>query len=222
MSGHRHGSGEELTEAELRAAFERPFWEQRYGGERTWSGAANPQLVTEAAQLTPGTALDIGCGEGGDAAWLAEQGWQVTATDHAQAALDRTLATAAERGVADRVEVERLDVRSWTPQGRRWDLVSSQYLHLLDSGMLAVTRVLASAVAPGGTLLVVGHHPYDLESGLRWGGMGRAMFLAEELREALDEGEWAGIVTERRDREARGPDGAQVQVHDTVLVARRR
>lgn len=219
--GHGHGPKAELTEEELRAAFERPSWEERYAGEPTWSGNANPQLVVEAERLTPGTALDIGCGEGGDAAWLAEQGWAVTATDIAQGALDHTLATATTRGVGDRLTLERSDIRTWRADGRTWDLVSAQYMHLLDGGMVPLVRELAAAVAPGGTLLVVGHHPFDLETGLRWGGMGRAMFEAEELLPALEPVEWSDIVTERREREVRGPEGDQVTVHDTVLVARR-
>ncbi len=223
--GHGHGHGRnapELSEEDLRAAFERPSWEERYAGERTWSGDPNPQLVTEADRLTAGTALDIGCGEGGDATWLAEHGWAVTATDIAQGALDHTLATATERGVQDRITLERSDIRSWSAGGRTWDLVSSQYMHLLDDGMVPLVRELAAAVAPGGTLLVVGHHPFDLDTGLRWGGLGRAMFEADELLPALDASEWADVRTERRDRATRGLEGETVTVHDTVLVARRR
>ena len=82
--------------------FERPAWEERYSGDKVWSGRVNVQLAAEAPSLAPGRALDIGCGEGGDAIWLASQGWEVTAVDFADAALARTTTHAAEAGVGDR------------------------------------------------------------------------------------------------------------------------
>ena len=75
------------------------YWEDFYGGERRWSGKPNAALVEEVADLEPGTALDLGCGEGGDAIWLAAQGWTVTATDISQTALDIAARHAAEAGV---------------------------------------------------------------------------------------------------------------------------
>ena len=78
--------------------FEQPAWEERYSGDRVWSGRVNVQLEAEAADLTPGRALDVGCGEGGDALWLAAHGWQVTALDFADAALDRAAEHAADAG----------------------------------------------------------------------------------------------------------------------------
>ena len=98
--------------------FERPAWEERYSGDKVWSGSVNVQLAAEAPALTPGRALDIGCGEGGDAIWLAQQGWQVTAVDFADAALARTTTHAEEAGVGDRVETRRVDVRTFEPDGR--------------------------------------------------------------------------------------------------------
>ena len=147
------------VEARRAELFERPAWEERYSGDRVWSGRVNPQLAAEAADLAPGRALDIGSGEGGDALWLAGQGWDVTAVDFADAALARTAEHADEAGVGDRVGTRRVDVRSFEPSGETWDLVSSQFMHLPDGGMPDLVRRLASAVAPGGTLLVVGHHP---------------------------------------------------------------
>ncbi|MFM6850953.1 MAG: FAD-dependent oxidoreductase, partial [Terrabacter sp.] len=164
--------------------FERPAWEERYSGERVWSGRVNVQLAAEAPSLAPGRALDIGCGEGGDAVWLARQGWQVTAVDFADAALARTAAHAAKAGVGDRVETRRVDVRTFEPDGEHWDLVTSHFFHLPDGGMPDVVRRLASAVAPGGTLLVVGHHPDDLATGLRH-GHNTFMFTAEDLLPAV-------------------------------------
>ncbi len=120
--------------------FEVPAWEQRYSGERVWSGEVNAQLAAEVADLTPGRALDVGCGEGGDAVWLAEKGWRVTATDFAAAALSRTAEAAGQRGVGDRLETRQVDVRDFEAEGELWDLVTSQFVHLPDGGMLDVTR----------------------------------------------------------------------------------
>lgn len=208
--------------AERRAEmFEQPAWEERYSGERIWSGRVNPQLEAEASSLTPGRALDVGCGEGADAIWLARRGWSVTALDFAVAALEKTTAHATEAGVGDRITTRRADVRSWEPGGERWDLVSSQFVHLPDGGMVDVTRRLASAVAPGGVLLVVGHHPDDMATGLRHGHRS-FLFTPESLIPALEDGEWEIEVCAVRPRTAADPhSGEEVTVRDSVLRARR-
>ncbi|WP_296605288.1 cyclopropane-fatty-acyl-phospholipid synthase family protein [Nocardioides sp.] len=200
--------------------FEQPSWDERYGGPgRVWSGRPNAVLAAEAAGLTPGRAVDLGCGEGGDAIWLAEQGWQVTGIDFSEAGLARAAAHATERGVADRIEWRQADLRGWAPDGEQWDLVTSHFLHLLDDGMLAATRQMARAVAPGGTLLVVGHHPDDAHTGLRW-SMPGVLFTAEELRPALDP-ELFDVQVEARPRQETR-DGVAHDVQDAVLRARRR
>ncbi|GAB3038563.1 methyltransferase [Nocardioides flavus (ex Wang et al. 2016)] len=201
--------------------FERPAWEERYSGERVWSGRVNVQLAAEAPSLSPGRALDVGCGEGGDAIWLASQGWRVTAVDFADAALARVAEHAAEAGVGERVETRRLDVRSFDPAGETWDLVTSHFFHLPGGGMPDVVRRLASAVAPGGTLLVVGHAPEDVHSGLRHGHHA-FMHTAEDLVPALPE-DFVVEVCESRPRvQAHPGSGEEVAVADTVLRARRR
>ncbi|MEU5844539.1 bifunctional NAD(P)/FAD-dependent oxidoreductase/class I SAM-dependent methyltransferase [Rhodococcus sp. NPDC047139] len=201
--------------------FERPAWEQRYAGERIWSGRVNPQLEAETASMTPGRALDVGCGEGADAIWLAGRGWSVTALDFAVAALEKTAAHAAEAGLGDRVTTRAVDVRSWQPGEEHWDLVSSQFMHLPDGGMIDLTRRLAAAVAPGGTLLVVGHHPDDMATGLRHGDRS-FLFTPEDLVPALDAEKWEVEVCEARPRTVVHPhSGEEVQVHDSVLRARR-
>ena len=108
------------------------------------AAAVNAQLAAEAPSLAPGRALDIGCGEGGDAIWLASQGWAVTAVDFAEAALTRTAEHAREAGVGDRVDTRRVDVRSFEPAGETWDLVTSHFFHLPDGGMPDVVRRLAA------------------------------------------------------------------------------
>ena len=203
-----------------REMFEQSSWDERYGGEgRIWSGRPNAVLVDEAGDLTPGRAVDLGCGEGGDAIWLAERGWQVTAVDFSEAGLTRAAGHAADRGVADRVEWRQADLRSWRPDGEQWDLVTSHFLHLLDDGMLEATRRMAEAVAPGGTLIVVGHHPDDEHTGLRW-SMPGVLFAAEQLAPAVDPDLFDVRVEARERRETH--DGVEHVVTDAVLRALRR
>jgi SAM-dependent methyltransferase len=131
-------------------------WDHRYDGDRIWSGNPNGTLVREVEGLTLGTALDVGAGEGGDAIWLAEQGWQVTANDISQRALDRIAAAASDRGLqldGVRADANALDAF----EGRTFDLVTASYASIpRTSDDRAVTNLIG-AVAAGGTLLVVGH-----------------------------------------------------------------
>ncbi|MDZ5660633.1 bifunctional NAD(P)/FAD-dependent oxidoreductase/class I SAM-dependent methyltransferase [Nocardioides sp. S-58] len=208
--------------AERRAEhFERPAWEERYSGDKVWSGRANAQLVAEVTGLPPGRALEVGCGEGGDAIWLASQGWDVTAVDFADAALARTTEHAREAGVGERITTRRVDVRTFEPDGETWDLVTSHFVHLPDGAITDLVRRLGSAVAAGGTLLVVGHHPEDLATGLRHGHHSY-LFTAEQLLPALDD-EWEVEVCESRPRTQAHPHtGEEIAVADAVLRARRR
>lgn len=134
------------------------MWDERYSApQRVWSGNPNPWLVEIAADLEPGTALDLGCGEGADAIWLATRGWQVTAVDFSAAGLAHAAARAEEAGVTVRWVLA--DLADWTPD-RRYDLVSVQFFH----GEPDVRRVVhrSAWAATEGTLIVVGHddtHP---------------------------------------------------------------
>ncbi|BAJ32637.1 MULTISPECIES: FAD-dependent oxidoreductase [Kitasatospora] len=134
------------------------FWEKRYGeSEQIWSGRPNASLTVQAADLEPGRALDLGCGEGGDALWLAGRGWRVTAVDISQVALERAAARAAVEGVGDRVDWQRVDLAHAFPSGT-YDLVSAQFLHSpAEFPRERVLRRAAAAVAPGGTLLITSH-----------------------------------------------------------------
>ncbi|MFD9816530.1 class I SAM-dependent methyltransferase [Streptomyces sp. NPDC059080] len=149
------------------------FWEDRYrDSDRVWSGNPNPLLVREVDGLTPGTALELGCGEGADAVWLAGRGWHVTGVDISATALRRAAAHAAAAGVAARSAWQRHELGVTFPEGT-YDLVSVQFLQspvALDQDR--VLRLAAEAVAPGGTLLLVLHggwpswqgehdHPFD-------------------------------------------------------------
>jgi SAM-dependent methyltransferase len=136
------------------------FWEDFYEErDQIWSGSPNKMLVREVASLTPGTALDVGCGEGADAIWLATQGWQVTAVDVSDVALRRGAAHALEAGVSERIVWARHDLSESFPTGL-FDLVSAQFLHSPVAPADERDKILrraADAVAPGGTLLIVGH-----------------------------------------------------------------
>jgi 2-polyprenyl-3-methyl-5-hydroxy-6-metoxy-1,4-benzoquinol methylase len=215
MSRHRH----QVTDEEAAAMFEPPSWEERYSGQETmWSGNPNPQLVAEVSGLAPGTALDVGCGEGGDVIWLARQGWRVTGADFSANGLARAARHAEEAGVADRTDWWQVDARTFAAGGRSYDLVTTHFLHPPDGGMVEVTRRLADAVAPGGHLLVVGHAPSEDFAQLT-ASHRRAMFLAEDLLPSLPEG-FEALVVEQRPR-TMTRDGVTVDVHDSTLLAHR-
>ena len=216
MNGHGH----RLTEDEAAAMFEPASWDERYSGpEKVWSGEPNPQLVAEVAGLTPGSALDVGCGEGGDVIWLAGQGWTVTGADFSANGLARAARHAEQAGVADRIGWWQIDARTFAAGDRSYDLVTSHFLHPPDGGMVEVTRRLAEAVAPGGHLLVVGHAPSEVFTHLTASNR-RAMFVAEELLPGLPDG-FEALVVEQRPR-TMTRDGVTVDVHDSTLLARRR
>ncbi|WP_329057429.1 SAM-dependent methyltransferase [Amycolatopsis sp. NBC_01480] len=201
--------------------FDRGFWEELYGSQTSlWTGRPNPQLVTEAADLRPGRALDAGCGEGGDALWLAASGWQVTAVDFSATALARGAKEAAAQGLDERISWQQADLTSWTPD-EQFDLVSAQFMHLPTPERTALFARLAAAVAPGGTLLIVGHHPSDLEAGVPRPQVPDLFFTAEAVAATLDDG-WDRVVTDARSRMGTLPDGSEVSIRDAVLVARRR
>jgi 2-polyprenyl-3-methyl-5-hydroxy-6-metoxy-1,4-benzoquinol methylase len=212
--GHEHPGGHDAD------MFEPSSWEERYsGGDKVWSGNPNPQLVAEVSGLVPGTALDVGCGEGGDVIWLAQQGWRVTGADFSTNGLARAARHAEDAGVADRTDWWQVDARAFSADGRSFDLVTSHFLHPPDGGMVDVTRRLADAVAPGGHLLVVGHAPSEAFTQLT-ASHRHAMFLAEDLLPGLPE-DFEVLVLAQRPRTTTR-DGATFDIHDSTLLARRR
>ncbi|MCA1707210.1 MAG: methyltransferase domain-containing protein [Actinobacteria bacterium] len=205
--------------------FDEAFWDERYRSHTAvWSGRPNPQLVAETEDLTPGTALDVGCGEGADAIWLASRGWQVTAVDFATTALRRGAAHAQARGagVTARIRWVRADLTIWAPPEEPFDLVSAQFMHLPAAPREALLRRLAASVSPGGTLLIVGHHPSDLQTTLCRPPLPDLYFTAEELAAWLDPTRWDVVVVDARPRAAHDPDGHEITIHDAVLRARKR
>src|SRR4051812_35220195 len=203
------------------------FWEEPYRSvSAVWSKHPNAALVAEASDLPPGAALDVGCGEGADAIWLAERGWRVMAVDWASAALQRGADEATSRGddVAGRISWQPVDVTTWTPEGS-YDLVTSAFLHIPRDDRHALFARLADAVAPGGALLVFGHHPSEREIIPR-DRPAELFFSPEEIIEFLEPASWEVLVAEARTRNAHDHDhdhGAHsTQFTDTVVRARRR
>lgn len=201
-------------------------WDQRYADrERLWSGQPNGALVTEVAGLTPGRVLDVGCGEGADAVWLARAGWDVTALEVSGLALQRAAEHARDAEVTVRWVHAELTRAALAPAS--FDLVSAQYPALLRTPDAAAERALLAAVAPGGVLLFVHHadmqtrSPRDSDfdpADYVWPRM-----VAALLNEAaLLNGEWELQRDEQRPRSA--PDGGAGAHHaeDLVLRARRR
>jgi SAM-dependent methyltransferase len=199
------------------------LWDDRYReSDRIWSGNPNTVLVREVEGMVPGRALDLGCGEGADAIWLARRGWQVTAVDISGVALERAARNAAE--VAGRIDIDwqRHDLGTTFPAGR-FDLVSAHFLHSPgDMPREKILRTAAGAVAPGGVLLVVGHagfppweenpHP-DVH-----------LPTPQEVLEDLDlpDEEWEVLVCEEHERIQNDPSGRPITRTDNALKVRRR
>ena len=200
-------------------------WDHRYRGTRMWSGNANGSLVHEVTDMTPGRALDIGAGEGGDALWLESRGWQVTASDISREALDQIGAEAERRGVA--IECLQADANALEPFGAgTFDLVTAQYASIPRTPDRRAIGNMLGAVAPGGTLLVVGHDPEPMRRPVDTNRHSRmfdadAYVSADDVAAALADAQgWHVEVHERRSRPP-GHAAASHHVDDVVLRARR-
>jgi SAM-dependent methyltransferase len=205
--------------------FSQAAWDERYRSRSSlWSGKPNPYLVSETEGLAAGSALEAGAGEGADAIWLADRGWRVTAVDLSGVALERAAAHAADRGaeIADRIEWRHEDLTSWDPGAESFDLVSVHYLHLPTAMRADVFGRLAAAVAPGGTLLIVGHHPTDLYTTVPRPPMPELFYTGDEIVPLLDASDWKIVTNDAPGRVVTDPDGNAVTIHDTVFRASRR
>lgn len=199
------------------------FWDDRYGStDALWSGRPNQQLVENVSGLIPGTALEIGCGEGADAIWLAREGWTVTAVDVSLVALERAARHAAEVDpvAADRITWRQQDLREWAPEPESYDLVTEHFLHLPSALRVPQHARLAAAVRPGGMLLIVGHHPGDNEM-LQRPHPDDLFFIPEDEARRLPADDWE-ISTTSPTRPARDPDGHEIVLTDAVVRAVRR
>jgi thioredoxin reductase/SAM-dependent methyltransferase len=201
-------------------------WDHRYEGDQMWSGNPNGTLVNETSGLAPGRALDVGAGEGGDALWLAAHGWNVTASDISQRALDRVSAEAGRRGL--RVECHRADANAAGAfETAAFDLVSAQYASIPRTPDGRGVHNLMDAVAPGGTLLIVSHDLEPLRASVGTPDHTRpfdpdAYVQVDDFAAALaGSPAWNIELHDKRDRPA-GAASASHHVHDIVLRARRR
>ncbi len=191
--------------------FDRDFWERRWTEvlrehpDKLAGRQPNAHLLGETADLQPGFALDAGCGHGAEAFWLAARGWRVTAVDFSAAALDHARATARSvgAGFVDRIDWKEADLGVWSPQPRRYDLVICLYVHVAESVQEMVRR-LATGVAPGGTLLLVGHRPIDPATGAPTPAAGQVQVSVDAAVDALDPHDWRIEVAEERPRALAG------------------
>ncbi|MFD3993487.1 class I SAM-dependent methyltransferase [Streptomyces sp. NPDC058583] len=197
----------------------RAEWDNRYADrQQLWSGRPNGALVAEVAGLARGRVLDVGCGEGADAVWLARRGWDVTALEVSGVALERAAGHARDAGVAVRWVHATLTDAALPPAS--FDLVSAQYPALLRTPDAAAERALTAAVAVGGVLLLVHHAGMDTRQPDE-SGFDPADYVWPSMVTALLGDDWVVEVDEQRARVA--PDGGAGAHHtdDLVLRARR-
>lgn len=213
-------------EAGARPSANQADWDHRYGGDLMWSGNPNGTLVNEVGGLTAGRALDVGAGEGGDAVWLAEQGWKVAASDISPRALERVAAEARRRGLV--IDCHHVDANALGAfEGEAFDLVSAQYASIPRTPDGRAVRNLLGAVAPGGTLLIVSHDLEPMRAPIDTHEQSRpfdpdAYVRLDDFAAALaGSPEWEIETNEKRPRPP-GATSASHHVDDLVLRARRR
>ncbi|WP_328476046.1 methyltransferase domain-containing protein [Actinoplanes sp. NBC_00393] len=202
--------------------FDRNSWERRWAqalrdhADVVATRPPNAHLLAAANDLPPGLALDAGCGHGAETLWLAAHGWRITALDFAETVLEHCRARAETLGadIAERVDWVHADLSTWTPPPSRFNLVISLYVHVAGSVTETVRR-LASGVAPGGTLLLVGHRPIDPATGKATAAAGQTQISVGEAVAALDPAGWEILLAEDQPRPALG-SGV-----DAVVRARR-
>jgi 2-polyprenyl-3-methyl-5-hydroxy-6-metoxy-1,4-benzoquinol methylase len=194
---------------------ERTEWDQRYQtSELIWTATPNRFVVSELADLRPGQALDLATGEGRNAVWLAEQGWQVTAVDFSAVGLAKGGRLAEARGVS--VDWVTADLLEYQPAPQAFDLVLIAYLHLPPAELATVLHRAAAAVAPGGTLLVVGHDLTNLTDGVGGPPYPDVLYTPEAIAAALPSLDVRRAVRVRRPVET---DNGTREAIDTLVRA---
>ncbi|HKI93633.1 MAG TPA: class I SAM-dependent methyltransferase [Gaiellaceae bacterium] len=192
-------------------------WNRRYAGrELIWTAEPNRFLVAEAGDLSPGRALDLACGEGRNAIWLAERGWRVTGVDFSEVALEKAGRLAASRGVE--AEWIPADLLAYAPEPNVFDLVICFYLQVPAAERSAVVRAAATGVAPGGTFLLVAHDLANLEHGHGGPQEPAVLYTAEDVVADLDGLEI--VKAERVDRPVETPEGERIALDVLVRAVR--
>jgi 2-polyprenyl-3-methyl-5-hydroxy-6-metoxy-1,4-benzoquinol methylase len=200
--------------------FDSDYWERLWADtlrrhpDKVAMRPPNADLVAQASSQPPGRALDAGCGHGAETLWLAAHDWQVDAVDFSAAALAhaRSMAEAADAGLACRIDWIEADLGCWTPEAGRYDLVSCLYVHVAGSVAQMIAR-MAHAVAPGGVLLMLGHRALEPDAA---GGAKQVQITVADVLAVLDAGTWEFLAAEERPRSLHGPG------IDSMIRARRR
>jgi SAM-dependent methyltransferase len=193
----------------------RERWNRRWAGERA-NAATTPSafLIAETETLPPGRALDLACGAGRNAVWLARRGWRVTGVDFSDVALQAARGLAASAGVD--VEWVEADAVTWPAESRAYDLVAVMYLQLPAAERRAALARAAAAVRPGGTLLVVGHDLLNLTEGVGGPTQADVLFTPDDVAAEI-----GGLVVEKSERVRRAVEGAGRDAIDALVRARR-
>lgn len=190
-------------------------WDERYRqAQWVWSAAPNQFAAEALGEREPGYALDLACGEGRNALWLAEKGWRVTGVDFSQVALGKARALAEARGLL--VDWVAADVTDYRPERGAYDAVLIAYLHLAPPRLASVLRHAASALAPGGMLVVVGHDAANPAEGVGGPQDPDILYTPEAVA-----GELAELRVERAERIRRPVEGAPRPALDTLVIATR-
>lgn len=214
-------------------SFDQDYWDQIWQGDRAASMGAtqtNPHLIHEVGDLSPGTAIDAGCGGGAEAIWLAEHGWQVTAADVAAGALAVAADRAAASGATNRIRWVQADLSSWEPE-TQFDLVTTHYAHPAMPQLEFYDRI-ATWVAPAGTLLIVGHLHHEDPKSAPSRGHGHthagtepptsASVTAADITARLNPSVWEVVTAQESHRAVTGTENYLTTIHDVVVRATRR
>jgi SAM-dependent methyltransferase len=206
-------------------AFDKQYWESHWQQAHAHAPGseivANPYLAREISTLTPGAALDAGCGEGAEAVWLAAEGWQVIAVDISTEALARADERATSACVApERVQWVEADLSVWDP-GTHFDLVTTHYAHPAMPQLAFYARI-AYWVAPRGTLLIVGHRHGHEQHGHEHNPPDEVSVTAASVVALLDTAQWDIVTADEPTRTATTRAGQTVELNDVVVRATRR
>lgn len=197
-------------------------WDARYAAaELVWSAGPNQWVAAQTASLPPGRALDLACGEGRNAIWLAEHGWHVTGVDFSRVALDKAARLAAGRSadVAPRLRWVRSDVLAYRPPRAAFDLILVVYLQVTAEQRRQVLHSASDALAPGGVLLVVAHHSRNLVAGVGGPQVPEVLYTQEDVCDDL--AALSDLRVERADEVARDVPGHPRPALDVLVAARR-